>query len=347
MMRLSSPCGHLEKCRALERAVVAALSPLVMVWLGTLAVTAHEVRPGYLELVEEAPGEFSVLLKTPMQGDLRLALVTAFSGAIEELSPMVSRPTGDAMVQTWRIRAIEPLAGQSISIDGLQSTMTDVLVRVAFAGGESWTDRLAPSRPIATVPAHPTALATGATYLQLGIEHILLGFDHLLFVLALLILTDGTWRLVKTITAFTIAHSITLALATLGLVNVPAPPVEAIIALSIVFVAVEIVRVRNGHASVAARAPWLIAFAFGLLHGLGFAGAHSEIGLPPGQVPLALLFFNLGVEAGQLLFVAAVLVLGAILRKSLRALPTWSRLVPPYAIGNIAMFWVFERIASF
>lgn len=347
MRSLVCQTGWREVPLALLWALTATLSLLAVICVGTPTASAHEVRPSYLELTEDAPGEFSVLLKTPMQGNARLALAAAFSGTVEEISPIVSRPTGDAMVQTWRMRAIDPLAGQSISIDGLQNTMTDALVRVAFANGETWTERLTPRVPMATIPAHPTALATAWTYLQLGIEHILLGFDHLLFVLALLILTQGTWRLVKTITAFTVAHSITLALATFGLVNVPGPPVEATIALSIVFVALEIVRVRQGQESLTARAPWLVAFAFGLLHGLGFAGALSEIGLPTGQIPLALLFFNLGVEAGQLLFVVAVLCLVALSRRGLRALPRWSNLVPPYAIGTIAMFWVFERIASF
>ena len=308
---------------------------------------AHEVRPAYLELREEKPNEFSLLLKTPMRGDARLALAAVFSGKTENISPIVSRQTGDAMVQKWRMRAIEPLAGQKVLIDGLRSTMTDVLVRVEFANGGEWVERLTPRAPEATIPAMRTGWVVAAAYLELGVEHILLGFDHLLFVLALLIITQGTWQLVKTVTAFTVAHSITLALAALGFVHVPSPPVEATIALSIVFVAVEIVHVLNGQRSLAARAPWLVAFAFGLLHGFGFAGALNEVGLPAGQIPVALLFFNLGVEVGQLLFVAAVLALIALLRVRTLSLPTWMKLVPPYAIGTIAMFWVVERVVAF
>jgi hydrogenase/urease accessory protein HupE len=311
------------------------------------SAASHEVRPAYLDLREETPGVFSVLLKTPMQGDARLALSAVFSGKTELVAPMVSRPTGDAMIQTWRMRAIEPLAGQRVLIDGLQNTMTDALVRVELASGEVWVERLTPGAPEATIPATPSRWVTAATYLKLGVEHILLGFDHLLFVLALLIITKGTWRLVKTITAFTLAHSITLALATLGFVHVPSPPVEAVIALSIAFVAVEIVHAGQGHRSLAARAPWLVAFAFGLLHGFGFAGALSEIGLPTGQIPIALLFFNLGVEVGQLLFVGAVLASVVLIRVRRLPLPAWLKLVPPYAIGTTAMFWVFERIAAF
>jgi hydrogenase/urease accessory protein HupE len=312
-----------------------------------VAASAHEVRPAYLELREEKPGEFSLLFKTPMQGDARLALAAVFSSKVDAITPIVSRQTGDAMVQTWRIRAIEPLAGQKVSIDGLSSTMTDALVRVEFADGSAWVERLTPSAPEATIPATQTGWAVAATYLELGVEHILLGFDHLLFVLALLIITQGTWQLVKTVTAFTVAHSITLSLATLGFVHVPAPPVEAVIALSIAFVATEILHVHQGQRNLAARAPWLIAFVFGLLHGFGFAGALSEVGLPAGQIPMALLFFNLGVEVGQLLFVGAVLALVALIRVRRLALPTWLKLVPPYAIGTIAMFWVIERVATF
>jgi hydrogenase/urease accessory protein HupE len=225
--------------------------------------------------------------------------------------------------------------------------MTDALVRVEFADGGAWVERLTPDAPEATIPAAPSSWATPVTYLDLGVEHILLGFDHLLFVLALLIITQGTWQLVKTVTAFTVAHSITLALATLGFVHVPVPPVEAVIALSIAFVATEIIHVRQGQRNLAARAPWLIAFVFGLLHGFGFAGALSEVGLPAGQIPVALLFFNLGVEIGQLIFVGAVLAMVAAIRVLRLSLPTWLKLVPPYAIGTIAMFWVIERVAAF
>src|SRR5688572_3640156 len=216
------------------RLSLVRLLAALWVMIGSFAgAAAHEVRPAYLELREEKSGEFSVLLKTPMQGDARLALAAVFSGNVEVMTPMVSRPTGDAMIQTWHMRAIEPLAGQRVLIDGLRNTMTDVLVRVAFASGDSWVERLTPDAPEATIPETPSRWVTAATYLKLGIEHILLGFDHLLFVLALLFLTEGTWRLVKTVTAFTVAHSITLALATLGVVHVPSPPVEAVIALSI------------------------------------------------------------------------------------------------------------------
>jgi hydrogenase/urease accessory protein HupE len=311
------------------------------------AAAAHEVRPAYLELREGTPGEFTVLWKTPARGEMRLALTPAFSGRTEAVTPVATRMSDAAAVQTWRLRAVEPLRGQSLRIEGLDSTMTDVLARVEFADGTTWVQRLTPQAPAADVPRASSSLEVAGVYLGLGVEHILLGIDHLLFVLALLLITRGAGRLVKTVTAFTVAHSITLALATLGLVHVPPVPIEAVIALSIVFVAAEIVRTHRGREALTARAPWVVAFAFGLLHGFGFAGALSEVGLPAGHIPLALLFFNLGVEAGQLLFVAAALIVVGLFRRVRVPLPRWAELVPPYAIGCVAMFWVIQRVAAF
>ena len=322
---------------------VASLS----LWGLTTTSSAHEVRPAYLELREDRPGEFNVLFKTPMRGELRLALAPEFTGRTEALTPITAYATGDAAVQMWRLRALDPLRGQIVRIAGLDGTMTDALVRIEFADGTAWVQRLTPQQPAATVPQAQGGWVVAGMYLKLGIEHILLGFDHLLFVLALLILARGTWLLVKTITAFTIAHSITLALATLGFVHVPSKPVEAVIALSIVFVATEIVYAYRGRQGLAQRAPWIVAFGFGLLHGLGFAGALSEVGLPPGHIPVALLFFNVGVEIGQLLFVGAVLAVIAVCRSYIAKLPYWAKLAPPYVIGSAAMFWVFQRVAAF
>ena len=318
-------------------------------WLLTLfsmpAAFAHEVRPAYLQLHEERPGEFAVLLKVPMQGDMRLALEPQFSGKTES-SASVTLTVPGAAIETWTLYA-PALRGQTLTISGLEATMTDALVRVEYMDGTSWTGRFTPRDPAAVIPASDTAFSVARVYLSLGVEHILFGVDHLLFVLALLIITRGSWLLVKTVTAFTVAHSITLALATLGFVHVPQAPVEATIALSIVFVAAEIVRRDRGEEGIAARAPWVVAFCFGLLHGLGFAGALSGIGLPEGHIPLALLFFNLGVEAGQLIFVGAVLLVVALVRRAHLALPAWAPRLPAYAIGSVAMFWTIQRVAMF
>jgi hydrogenase/urease accessory protein HupE len=334
-----SACGHL--------AAVLRLLILFAFVLPGGPTFAHEVRPAYLELRETAPGTFDVLFKTPMRGDARLALDVGFSGRAERVTPVMSRVTENAMVQTWRLAATEPISGQEVRIDGLASTMTDALVRIEFADGSEWTERLTPRAPRATIPASQSGWSVAATYLRVGVEHILLGVDHLLFVLALMLIARNTRELIKAITAFTVAHSITLAAAALGFVHVPSKPVEAAIALSIAFVALEIIRAREGESGIGARAPWIVAFAFGLLHGFGFAGALSEIGLPAGHIPVALLFFNVGVEVGQLLFVGVVLSLAALVRLGRRPLPRWAGLVPPYLIGSVAMFWVIQRVSVF
>ena len=282
-----------------------------------------------------------------MLGDLRLALDVSFSGRVDPTTPVTSRATDNAMVQTWQVQAIDPLVGNQVRIAGLENTMTDALVRIEFADGRTWVQRLTPALPQATIPARQRGWEVAATYLRLGIEHILLGVDHLLFVLGLILITASTRQLIQAITAFTVAHSITLAGATLGFVHVPSAPVEAAIALSIVFVAVEIVHARRGRPGLAARLPWAVSFVFGLLHGFGFAGALSAIGMPAEHIPAALLFFNVGVEIGQLVFVAAVLSLAALVRISRAPLPRWAGLVPPYLIGSLAMFWVIQRISAF
>lgn len=324
---------------------VAVLAACGLAWQAPCS--AHEVRPSYLEVREERRGEFDVLFKTPMRGQLRLALTATFSGRSEDLTPMTTRATADAAVQSWGFRALDPLRGQTVRIDGLQNTMTDALVRVVFEDGTSWVRRLTPQEPAAMIPSRQSGWSVAGLYLKLGVEHILFGIDHLLFVLALLIITRGTWLLVKTVTAFTLAHSLTLGLATLGYVHVPSAPVEAVIAMSIVFVAGEIARLHQGREGLAARAPWLVAFAFGLLHGFGFAGALREVGLPEGHVPMALLFFNIGVEMGQLLFIGTALCLSALLLRSLRSRVPWASLAASYGIGILAMFWVIERVAAF
>jgi hydrogenase/urease accessory protein HupE len=319
------------------------------------ATFAHEVRPAYLELREQKPGEFSVLWKTPVLGDARLSLEPEFSGEAKAATPVTTRNPPGAAIQEWTLHA-SALRGQTLRIRGLDGTVTDVLVRFEFADGTTWTHRLTGKNPSAVIPMGQSVWSVAGVYVKLGVEHILTGIDHLLFILALLIITRGGWRLLKTVTAFTISHSLTLTAATLGWVHVPPPPVETVIALSIVFVAAEIVRQRRGIEGITARAPWLVAFSFGLMHGLGFAGGLSEAGLPVGHIPTALLFFSIGVEAGHFLFIGIVLSLIALGRHSVRSFGFGSRithhasrisLIPPYAIGTVAMCWVIQRLAAF
>lgn len=308
---------------------------------------AHEERPAYLELRERAPDTYDVLWKVPARGnDERLGIYVHLPADTVLLEEPRGLSAGGAWIERWSIQRTGGLAGQVISIDGLSATAgTDVLVRVERADGNTQVARLLPTRPSFVVEAASTTWSVASTYLVLGVEHIWSGIDHLLFVLALLILVKGWRRLVGTITAFTVAHCLTLAAATLGFVHVPGPPVEACIALSIVLVATELVHARRGRAGLTERAPWLVAFTFGLLHGLGFAGALAEVGLPGGEIPLALLFFNLGVEVGQLLFVAAVLSVRSALRRLEIAWPPWLEPLPAYAIGTLACFWFLQRAA--
>ncbi len=322
---------------------------------------AHEVRPGYLEIKQAEPDTFSALWKVPARGDLRLSLHVVLPEECRTVGESVRYATGTAFIDRWTFSSPGGLAGKTIAIEGLSSTLTDVLVRIEWLDGVTHVVRLTPASPSFVVEAAPGVLAVARTYLVLGVEHILFGIDHLLFVLALLILVRGWRRLIETITAFTVAHSVTLAAATLGFVHVPQAPVEAVIALSIVFVASEIVHGLEGRPGLTARKPWVVAFVFGLMHGFGFAGALSEVGLPQQAVPVALLLFNVGVEVGQLLFIAIVIgALFALRRAAVwakeRALApgtdpltgsTWLELASAYAIGSIAVYWVLERSYGF
>lgn len=328
--------------------MMRAILTSLLVWCAlAVAAVAHEVRPAYLELRESATDTFDVLWKVPANGEMRLALYVRFPADASQISEPRGMFSGGAHLERWRIQRPGGLDGQSIAIEGLSSTKIDALVRVTDLNGVTQTFRATPDAPSVTIAAAASGWQVARTYTALGIDHILLGIDHLLFVLALVLLVKGWKRLVGTITAFTIAHSITLAAATLGFVHVPGPPVEACIALSIVFVAAEILRSRAGKPGLTERAPWVVAFTFGLLHGLGFAGALSEVGLPQHAIPISLLFFNVGVELGQLAFIAAVLMVAALARRVPLPLPGWAPLIPPYAIGALAMFWVIERTAAF
>lgn len=325
-----------------------ALCSILLLLLSAPPAVAHELRPAYLELRETAPNTFDALWKVPAAGEeARLALYVRLPESCVNLTEPRGRFSGGAHLERWRLEAPNGLSGESIAIDGLTSTLTDVLVRVERLDGVEQVARLTPDNPSFQVDAAPSRLQVARTYFTLGTEHILTGIDHLLFVLALILITRGGWMLVKTVTAFTLSHTLTLAAATLGFVHVPQQPVEAIIALSIVFVAAEIVHGQQDRPGITARAPWIVALTFGLLHGLGFAGGLSAAGLPPGHIPLALLFFSLGVEAGHFLFIGVVLFLVALGRRARLPVPGWVQLVPAYAIGTIAMFWTIQRVVSF
>jgi hydrogenase/urease accessory protein HupE len=328
------------------------LLSLAILLSGLCAGFAHEVRPAYLEMRQTGSDTYNVLWKVPGLGDeLRLALYVLMPTDSTALTAPQGSFVNNAFIERWKVKREGGLAGATIRISGLDATLTDALVRVQRLDGTVQVTRLTPSAPSFVVEGAPSALEVARTYLVLGVEHILFGIDHLLFVLALFILVKGTGRLIATVTAFTVAHSLTLAGATLGFVHVPGPPVEAGIALSIVFVAAEIVHSRQGRIGLTERFPWIVAFTFGLLHGFGFASALSEIGLPQSAIPVALLFFNVGVEIGQLFFIASVFAVITLARQVTQRIgvsqTAWAWRVPAYAIGSVSAFWIIQRISVF
>jgi hypothetical protein len=310
-----------------------------------LMAGAHEVRPAYLELRETAPDTYDILWKIPARGgDERLAIYVRLPTDTRQLAEPRGISAGSAYLERWRVQRPGGFAGQTISVDGLAATGTDVLVRLERASGSTQMARLLPRNPSFVVEAAPRRWPTAVTYVRLGIDHILKGVDHLLFVLGLMLIVRDRWMLLKTITAFTVAHSITLAIATLGYARAPGPPLTAAIALSILFLGPEMVRARRGETSLTIRHPWVIAFAFGLLHGFGFASGLTTMGLPQAEIPLALLLFNLGVEAGQLLLVIVVSILERSFRVLDVRLPRVVEAWPAYAVGSLGAYWTVQRV---
>ncbi|WGL17637.1 HupE/UreJ family protein [Microbulbifer bruguierae] len=314
---------------------------------------AHELRPAYLQITEDRAGEFNVVWRVPARGQMKLSLDVGFEGPVSELDSAVGRLANGMYTESWRIRSPTGLSGTTVVVKGLEQTMTDALMRVEWLDGTELVGRLVAENPRYTFTAEPSADGWLKTYFVLGVEHILLGIDHLLFVLVLLLLVSGWRSLAVTISAFTLAHSVTLALSVLGLISVPQAPVEAVIALSIVFVASEILMIRRGNLTLAIRRPWLVALGFGLLHGLGFAGALADIGVSQSAIAGSLLAFNLGVEAGQLLFIAAVASLVVLVRKVLESsnlaearvggIGATATMLVVYAIGGTASWWLIDR----
>jgi hypothetical protein len=333
----------------IRRALVLVAAALIATPAG-----AHRLSPAFFGLTETTPGEYAAQWKVSISGGLADTLVPrmpdgcAVSGAVRLYVLDDAQTPNDVRLQHANVSCDGPLPGGTFSVGGLEATDTDVLLRIDYLDGSSFTHRLVPTRPSVVIPERPGALNVISTYTVLGVEHILLGIDHLLFVLALLLLVSGWRRLVATITAFTVAHSITLAAATLGVISVSPAAVEATIALSILFLATELARRGNGTTAgraegLTSRFPWVVAFSFGLLHGFGFAGALQEIGLPEQAIPLSLLFFNVGVEVGQLLFIGAAIGLGFVLRHFRHDYSAWSPRWAAYVIGSVSAFWVFER----
>jgi hydrogenase/urease accessory protein HupE len=322
------------------------LALLGAILLGSQA-SSHEIRPAYLQIDETAPNRFDVLWKQPSMGTVALHLEPKLSNGLLDAPSNEEYTASSFVIRRWKGRPLarDAFDGATVRVKGLEHTLTDALVIISFADGQQIQTLLRSGNPAFDIHLAGTSKMPVAAYLTLGIQHILTGIDHLSFVLCLVLLVSGRLKLLKTITAFTIAHSITLAAAALGYVHVSSPLIESLVALSIVFVALELTRSWNGHQGITAGYPWLIAFTFGLLHGFAFAGSLADIGLPPHNIPGALLLFNSGVEVGQLLFVGAALAVIAVLRLRSAATASSARWLVPYAVGTLASYWMLERIA--
>ncbi len=337
--------------------MIARLALVVLISLWGALAHGHALQPGYLELRAIGNDTWNVFWRKPDVQGQPMALDAVLPEHCTQRRGGQPAFDGQGWSTRWITTCPGGLGGGTILIDGLADSRTDVLVRYELAAseapdqsgssdGQAW--RLVPNAPDFVVPETPSRWKVMTSYTGLGIEHILFGLDHLLFVLTLLLLISNLRALLGAVTAFTAAHSLTLGAAALGWLSIPGPPVEAIIALSIMFVAAEILQRDTSHPHLSRRAPWLVSFGFGLIHGLGFGSALSEIGLPQGEILVALLAFNIGVELGQLLFIAACLVIGVVIRRVLATMQI-DRLqqVAVYAIGTVAAFWFIERVAGF
>ena len=316
----------------------------VMVW--TSQAWSHEARPAFLEIKEIAAGRYDVLWRTPVLVGMRLPVILKFPDGVRDVNEPVNQWLADSVIER---RVIETgaggLAGKSIEFAGLQATITDVLVHLQTRDGLDTTTLVRPSQARLVVAAPRSWLETASDYIMHGIQHISFGIDHLLFVLGLVLIVSDRWMLLKTVTAFTVAHSITLAIATLGYAEAPVVPLNAAIALSILFLGPEIVRCWRGETSLTIRHPWVVAFLFGLIHGFGFAGALTSAGLPHKHLPLALLSFNVGVEVGQVSFVLLILLLERSFRQLEIRWPRWVQALPGYTVGSLGAFWTIQRAA--
>lgn len=335
------------------RGWVFLVALMATLWPG-VGVRAHALDPAFLEMRALGGETWRVLWRVPV--------VEGRPMAIGLTLPMTCTPPeipalsfdGRAYAAQWVVSCPGGIEGGVIGVPGLEATQTDVLVRYELAPGQAESHRLTPATTAFTVPAPMGRVGVLTSYGALGVSHILTGVDHLLFVFVLLLLIPDRRTLVGAVTAFTVAHSLSLAAATLGWIVVPAPPVEAVVALSIMFLAAELMRPEGRGLRLTERYPWSVAFAFGLLHGLGFARALLDIGLPEGEVPLALFAFNLGVELGQLLFILFAVTAGVLLRRLYPAMiaavttrgATGARAVG-YVAGGLAGIWFVARIAAF
>ena len=327
------------------------LIPLFFLLAFLVPAHAHEVRPGYIEITEVARDSFDIVWKQPVRSAganavAGLGLRPVFPENCARLGDSRMRRLPGALVEKFSLTCDGGLFGQSIGVEGLQRTITDVLVQLALIDGGRYSLRLTADAPVQTFSGGGTFLMA---YFGLGVEHLVFGLDHILFVLGLVLLVQGWRSLIYVITAFTLAHSLTLGLSMLGRISAPSAVVEAIIALSILFVAIELLQPPEKRSALAARYPQAMAFGFGLLHGFGFAGVLGEIGLPRDVELAALALFNIGLEVGQLLVVTAMVLFMRFVKPALLAHEKWApalQQVPIIAIGGISVYWLLDRLAG-
>lgn len=320
-------------------------SALAALLLAAAPAGAHPLAPALLEVVQRPSGAARVTWQTSRLALRGAHVVPVLPASCTPLAAPRTTARGVARRTRWSVGcAPGGLVGATLAIDGLASAGHDALVRVQLADGRVVQRLLTAEEPRMIVPPRPRPRDVLRDYGALGVRHILSGLDHLLFVFGLVLLGGTLGRVAGTVSAFTVGHSVTLSLAALGLADVPAAPVEALIALSVWLLALEVAHAPERRGPIA-RWPWIAAAGFGLLHGLGFAGALREAGLPSGDVPLALVGFNAGVELGQLAFVVAVLAALAAVARVPRPLPAWVRGVPVTAMGALATYWCLERVA--
>jgi hydrogenase/urease accessory protein HupE len=339
----------LENLASFSKIPLKAVRPLrfilvLFLLLGVFpSARAHELQPVYLELRQTGAETYSVLWKVPARLDLQNGVEPQFPVDCKITAGPTRYTLSGAQIERFEIFCPGGLAGRAISLSGPAAPVADVLIQFIQFNGKIAVFRLNPTNPQVVLTASPNFFAQSVTYIKIGVTHILTGVDHLLFVLGLLLLVHDGWMLLKTITAFTLAHSITLAVATLGYASAPLPPLYAAIALSILFLGPEIMRERRGETSLTIRHPWLVAFSFGLLHGFGFASGLVDLGLARSEIPWALLCFNVGVEIGQLFFVALILLLVRSFRTLQIQWPRWAQALPVYTIGSLGAYWTIQR----
>jgi hypothetical protein len=320
---------------------------LVCGLLAARPAAAQEVRPAYLEIDQTGPATYTAIWKQPVMGEVGIHLVPHLSNGWLEQPAADQYATAGFLIRQWNFKAAgpSPLEGRTVSIEGLQDTLTDVFVRIRLTDGQGIDTIVRPEAPQVRIDLKAGAPAQVWAFLLLGIEHILSGPDHLAFVLGLLLIVRDRWMLLKTVTAFTAAHSITLAVVTLGHFEPSQALLNALIALSILALAPEVARAARGGTSLTIRHTWMVAFAFGLLHGMGFASGLSTLGLNKGALLAALALFNVGVEIGQLAFLGAVLALIGSFRLMKLTWPRPVAALPAYAIGALGAMWAFQYSA--